>query len=542
MYDRRLKAWNVTKNLSKARKDDIIDMLVESGTWTSDTIPSKARHLDINVNDHAKLIRYVKSRSRSRGASNTPESSPDQSHGRTSARSSASPGASRDLLSPSQEAQSWVVVSRSPDSISVETIIPNKNDQPGMGTALLPAVNPLVLIEDRATIETCPQSTELEPLVQFRPGLPQHNVKFDFVMFPTPTIPHESKSLNVEKLLRSINAYFDANDGVAATPTGQGYDHQVTLGSLPSEHISPSYTFWSELKHGIYLLKVQSSSLAWPALDRACELARITLSNPTTFDFLFLKELFLTLSPVNTRICSRIRTILLQYLSYLAYFNLPPSHPIAVICHELQHDDHDREVSERALSCMLNAIHTYHSQFAGTEMAVKLECSIITLLRRDGELELAAAKARTLFRKCQSQLPMFNGTHQVQSNETAKPLKHARMAATELAHVCVDQGGDAYDEAIEYSLFALTGKMPLFDSIEEWPPSPSDFCCFIQDKKSVHVLEDLAKIYGELGLMGQTLRWLEMAELLASQLYGGAHESTATAHIVEKLEHMRAGD
>lgn len=258
-----------------------------------------------------------------------------------------------------------------------------------------------------------------------------------------------------------------------------------------------------------------------------------------------MKELFLTLSPVNTRSYPLIRVKLLQYLSSLAHFNLNANHPLAVICHELQQDGSSREISEVALECMLHCIRSYGGSGSGDDLqklSSRIDCAAVTLLRRDGQLQLAALRARTLLDRCKRRLAPSSSTAAHVVNDSLS-LNQARMAATELAHVRMDQRGDHYDEAIEQSLFALTGLCVNADTevYTSWRPSPSTFAdeMVICDKKSIHTLEDLAKIYEELKEHAQAVQWLELSENMACSLLGVVTESVATVHIAEKLNNLR---
>jgi len=318
----------------------------------------------------------------------------------------------------------------------------------------------------------------------------------------------------------------------------QSSDQSTTFRSSPHHHSFLKDTFWSELKNGMYMHKVRSLQLAIPALQRACALAPQVLSKSFGFDLNFVKELFSTLSPVNTMVCPDVRRILLQYLSALARDRLTATHPIAVICHELQQDSHDREVSERALTYMLDAVQIYGVDGVSGNVSFDLEKTIVALLRRDKDLEAAARKAQVLCLKALKRLSVCQTAGWY--TDANRELEQARMAATELSHVRIDQRDGQYDEAIKLSIFVLTGDIQ-FTTTDDigWRPSPVDLPEFIKDKRSVYTLEDLAKIYDTLQYRNRAIQWLEQARMLAVELFGNASESTATAHIVEKLEQMR---
>jgi len=546
MYDRRLKAWAITKNLKSDDKQDLINMLVSTGTWVGERLPLKSQQLSVSLKDQAKLVRHLKDRRR------RPSTSPETSPGRCccpgrsppcSQPCGSSPSPVSDLLGP------WTMISLPAEPATPETELSkfitsdyqhlqHHDDAENLAVHYLdpepPMVDCLNAKHARSSLEGNPKSFSDE---SDSAADPQPSSTLNLVLLPAPV--SSRGDLNVEKMLLSIQAYF-----IGCTTAFRCTD-PFSVPPSSHERLAPSYHFWSELKHGIYLLKVQSPELAWPALNKACELAPSVVNKKTSFDFLFLKELFLTLSPVNTRSYPMVRVKLLQYLSSLAQSKLNANHPLAVICHELQQDGSSREISEVALECMLNSIRSCGDYGSGDDLqklASHVECAAITLLRRDGQLQLAALRARTLLDRCKRRLAPLSSTGAYVVNDSLS-LNQARMAATELVHVRMDQRGEHYDEAIEQSLFALTGLCVNSDAeaCPSWPPPPSLFAeeMVIRDKKSIHTLEDLAKVYEELEEHAQAIQWLELSENMACSLLGGVTESVATAHIVEKLNNLR---
>lgn len=491
MYDRRLNMWRVTKNMSSEKKQRMINMLVETGTWTNDASPSKARHVSIDHKDFNKVVRHAKAQNRQRlcrpislsltssearrreiKRANSCDSNSSPFASGTTTKTSTTPRSDLDAFTEGFESQTFACS--------------DSDDNEGFENA-----------------------TESNPI--FLPvALNQH-----------------SGAINVEKMLKNVRIYLDRCSSSKRSVEPSFIDKEGF------EIVCPSDTFWNELKHGIYLLKVKSPGLAWPALDKACDLAPAVMTSRMPADHAFLRELFLTLSPVNTRIFPKIRIVLLQYLSYLACFKLQSTHPLAVICHELQQDQHSREVSELALKCMLSILRAPGSGSNRDETAAfRLECANITLLRRDGQLSLAAAEAKLLYDRCR-----WNFQH----DDSEQATQQLRKAAAELAHVRMDQRGEHYVEAIDLSLLVLTGMLePTVAIGGDFPPHPSDFASFIGDEKSVYALEDLAKIYEELDATDQAIEWLERAEDFACELFGNETVSTATAHIVKKLADLKA--
>lgn len=486
MYDRRLSAWGVSKNISSAKKQKIINMLVETGTWANDISPSKDRHINIDQKDFNKIIRHAKSQRRQRTSK---------------------------------------VISHP----KYTTIVRRRQDTPNESPCSDSASYSSSPKTEPSTPLNCEISSQIEAFEFSSPESDADEVfgitsQSDLIFIPAPPVPYNN-SVNTAKLLQNVNIYIDK-----CRPSKR-YVEPSFIDREGFEIVCPSDTFWLELKNGIYLLKVQSPELAWPALDKACDLAPAVITSKMSAELGFLRELFLTLSPVNTRIFPKIRTVLLQYLSYLSCLKLSPTHPLAVICHELQQDEQSVEVSELALNCMLGTLRATSNLSSQSEAeAFRLECAAVKLTRRDGQLRLAADKARALYDRCLQRLG---------NDDSEQAMQQLRKAATELAHVCMDLRGNSYDEAIDLCLFVLTGMLEPTTSISEFPPHPSDFASFIGDEKSVYTLEDLAKIYEELGATEHAIEWLERAEDLACELFGNQIMSTATAHIVDKLEKLR---
>lgn len=354
-----------------------------------------------------------------------------------------------------------------------------------------------------------------------------------FGPFPPPLLARKDTMIDTKKLLQSIDKYF------ASGTIPLGYEDQLTTYTTSGPDPPPSHEFWANLKRGIYLVKVQSYPLGVPALNKACTLAPVLLASPASFDFHFLRELFLTLSPVTTRSSPDVRTLLLKHLTQFARLKLGAQHPISIICYELQFDNDDREVSEKALICMLNSIRKYCQQSIDiTDMEVRLECSIITLLRRDNDLGAAATQAKALLRKTQQRLPALWNFNQ--TAETIRAMKRARMAATELAHIYMDMSSDQYEEALSLCFFVLTGYPKVVDA---HATTPSSLPLIIHDSKSFHTMEDLAKIYNEVGNVRQAMHWLKQATILGKAIFDPDHAAgmTALAFVAEKMQRLRSG-
>lgn len=339
--------------------------------------------------------------------------------------------------------------------------------------------------------------------------------------------------INVQKLLKGLHVYIST----LMDPTALVPGHPICE-ALPSA----GTRFWSEVGNGIYLLKV-GSELAWYALHKAGKMLDEAFSDPLNLNVKFIREILLTLSPTNTRISPIVRTMFLQLLRRRAGELLGVQHPITMISTELLKDGDEQEVSERGLRCCVDAIYASRGLKDSSTIAMQVECAIIKSHRRGGDLDLAAAEASSLYRKASQRARQLENTldDTKDLNEMCGFMTQARLAATELAHVRMDQRSDHYDEAIQMSVFALTGKEFASHTkvLNEWPPASSSIGGQIEDKAAVSTAEDLAKLCHELGFIDRAIAWLTRAEELAVMSLGGSHSETVTVHIREKLQDLR---
>lgn len=222
--------------------------------------------------------------------------------------------------------------------------------------------------------------------------------------------------------------------------------------------------------------------------------------NPTSF----VQELFSTLSPVNTTKCPAVRLSLLRVFFDLASQTLGRAHPVTIICSELQKDHTSREISERGLSFMIDLLTSTRGM--SYILTVKTHLALIQLLRRSKDYERAGVMARRL---SSSSIALFG----VQSLP-------ARMALRELEHVLMDQ--NEWHQALKVC-FSIVGQPPSAD--ERVEPQ-------YHDEYAIHTMEDVAKIYDNLGRPDSYIAWLERAAKSAYGLFGSC---IATTHIIDKL-------
>lgn len=554
MYDRRFEQWGVKKYLKQATKEEYLKILTQTGAWSGETPPNRERHITLSVSDRAKVERYVKSKSRiskttspkarkrsTRSISNVVST---DFHTLVEVSSTlAEPLADSDLkLSPGivLTRSSSCAASRGAESDDCTTMDKANSDVSDVDD------NPedWVLMNQRAVmaIHGSPQSTGLTYDVlqlisqQWIPRSPGRRMQL----------------FQGDLLFGSITQFVDSL-------------------TLNLEGLAPQRSMWSELSNGIYLHKVESPTLAWKTLHHACDIAWRELSTARAFDFEFLLKLFSTLSAINARACPDVRRLIIQYLRHLASMRLPDAHPVHTICHELQRDDQDETVSERALLCMLDKCSTAagntllsRSQSSRLEaISFMVEKALIALLRRDGQLDAALSRSERLHRKWQERL--LSCVNQVDTLGVDPGelddwlpvalhynniLKHARAAATQLAHVYMAvRSDDAYWAAINLCYFRMYGR-PDCAETETGLAQPDQSLNatamgvgrqLLQDVDSVYALEDLSKIQSELGRHDLSLYHLTRAVQLAKLISSDAETNTVLEHVTDKLVSMHTG-
>lgn len=308
--------------------------------------------------------------------------------------------------------------------------------------------------------------------------------------------------------------------GVITLKLREYYDWQmqnIPEGATPDDFLGlgapePSARYWKTIKDAIYLVKISAGSIqddcrsdqrAWPAFSEAGTLAAKAM---TSQPFDFLRNLFATLSPVNTSARPELRGILLQYLSRVAYTSLSENHPITKICEELQHDEDCQEISRRGLQCMLDI---FNSRLKRSEaITFKLLDSLATLLRRSGEFH---AGLQIITELLKASTPVF-GPDSDQVRQVEGELAHFYMLT------------DDCDLALSHCMSVVTRPQP-----EGSHEEPS----FHKDGISAHAMEDIAEIHQRRGDLEQCIAWLERAASIAIVVWGP--KSVATGHLIDKM-------
>jgi tetratricopeptide (TPR) repeat protein len=319
--------------------------------------------------------------------------------------------------------------------------------------------------------------------------------------------------------------------GVITSKLREYYDWQlnnIPEGVLPDEylgHRSPdeSTRYWNTIKNAIYLVKISAGSAsgsiedpddrpdrrAWSAFSEAGCLAAGAM---TTQPFDFLRNLFATLSPINTSARPELRGILLRFLSSEAQSSLSSNHPITQICKALQQDEGCQEISQRSLQCMLDIFNTRLGR--SRAITFKLLDSLATLLRRSGEYH---AGLEIITELLNSSRPVFGpDSDQVRSVEN------------ELAHFYMLSGEP--DMALSHCMSVIT-KPPTSAAASQDEPT------FYQDGIAAHTMEDIAEIHQRRGDLEQCITWLERAASIALVVWGP--KSIATSHLIDKMTSLQ---
>ena len=468
MYEGQFKKWKLSKYLTQTKRDEILDRVVRD----VQTQPSQPDP-DFSGDDLRKLLRYLKERQiEDESVSESREITPRTRDSSTSCGSSQGEEIEQRLA--------WTELNSHEQLESSESPIFSH----GQRTSAAESYG-----------KDSPNGLEQLAAHHYTNQAPPNEWPCESAS-PLECMPAHvnAESLNLETILRNVHS--------VCARTNLSYSGRFEAPDQVSPNIAGALArFWSELKHGIYLLKISCFDRAFPALYSAGELADGALTdNPLAF----VREIFSTLSPINTATCSGLRVSLLRGFSILASRKLERTDPIVVLCKELQNDGGSQEVSERALSFMIDLLTSIHG--ISYALALKAQTSYICLLRRNKDYARAGNLARRL-------VSSSNSTFGAQS-------RPARLAARELEHVLIDE--EKWHEALEVCHSIVDQQHSSFQLAE---PHRRDEC-------AVYTMEDIAKIYANVGETKSCIAWLTQAANSAWMLWGSC---VATRHIVDKL-------
>ncbi|KAL2158741.1 hypothetical protein VTH06DRAFT_3932 [Thermothelomyces fergusii] len=330
---------------------------------------------------------------------------------------------------------------------------------------------------------------------------------------PAPPMSLDSHMRTLKAITLKLDEYFDWQ----MNNIPPGFCPDKFLERSPDE----SKQYWSEMKNALYLVKLSAGSVedserrpdhrAWSAFAEAGQLATGAM-RAQPFDF--LRNVFATLSPVNTRARPELRAIILQFLAREAQSSLSPNHPIAQICRELLRDENCQEISQRSLRCMLDIFKSRLGR--SRAITFKLNDSLATLLRRSGEYHAGLEIITELLNA--ARLEFGPDSDQVRSVEN------------ELAHFYMLVGD--YDLALSHCMSAVT-RPPSSTAQAQAQGGPT----FYQDGIAAHAMEDIAEIYQRRDDLGQCIAWLERAATIALTVWGP--KAVATGHLIDKMTSLQ---
>ena len=479
MYETNTKDWGLSKYMKRARKDEIICRRIEATQGPSSSSESDLSNEDLRkVNRHAKAIERMRV-----SVEQTGKAMRNLHEGQTSASSASHSGLSTTAGSPEklEGASFWC---SDDDQASAEALVTSSGASPFNTPDS--SLDPLAQNELEGPSITRSSAGSSPVYSEMSCTLPTSLSAMNLHSSPD--------SSNLEIILRSIHvSYADVSLCNDVYSKYQSQETPVTE--------APGTKFWTELKYGIYLLKVSQTNRALPILRKAEDFATEALVQRP---HIFVLEVLSTLSPVNTCVCPNLRISLLRGLSDLASKHIGALHPITILTRELQKGTTYRDVSERGLSfindlftAVLGLSHAY---------TFDAERALVRLLRRGGDNDRA--------------LYMAQQTFAASTSAFGDDSLRARRAGRELEHILMDMGD--WRQALEVCM-TIVGQLETVNGSPE--PQYRDEC-------AVHTMEDIAKIYNRLEDLKSSIAWLKQAAACAWTLWG---TWVATQHIVDKL-------
>ncbi|KAJ9614627.1 hypothetical protein H2200_002764 [Cladophialophora chaetospira] len=469
MFNTRLKQWNICKNYRAEEKEVLAAQIarahLESRSASDLTFKDRPVKLD-------RVLRHL--RAKRRGMTATKKAAKGR---RRSANDEGS----------SSDSSTSVMTQDSGPRVHSNSRYGSRTITPESGTTTSAVLTP-------------PSEPE-------QPDEPYESVNRESIILVTanpgsPLFPPKG-TLNVEVILSQTQAY---------------YLHTVWTNKdgLAGAQDSIAKTFWTNVKTGIYFLKKQSPTLAWPLLNEACAVASDVFSHAP---ILFLTQVFTVLSPVNTTVCPLIRSTLMKYLAGMASIKLKSAqHPLAVILKELSLDNEYGEASEKALNMTLSLL----TQNLGTghSATFAVHRSLITLLRRDRRLALAKQHGEELVETTQC-VAFSRSNLDIETGTASLSMTVLCIALTELIHIHMDLG--------QYALARnLCSTILQNYQLSQGVTYPDD--------RAAYALEDMAEICSRMGDYEAAADWLRQA-LDASGIIRGRQNAT-TEHIRAKLQHV----
>ncbi|KAK4156347.1 hypothetical protein C8A00DRAFT_12697 [Chaetomidium leptoderma] len=512
MYDKRFREWNVFKNINS---DERVRAVRRAQSSVS---PTEQRHREnsFSQEDLRRTIRCA--RTIQQGVRRTSAASPPPTPVETQSTPVPQPGRQArrsisisDLIKQEDDPQSITA-----PGFPSHGKFPQTPFSPVDTPASTPGLSPGSLDEPLREQNNCaalivPGSPD--------PGLDTYKAQLqELFKGPPRAISADLQTRTMGTITLKLREYYDWQ-----------LDH-IPQGILPDDYLGnrssdQSTRYWNTIKHAIYLVKISAGSVedidtrpdrrAWSAFSDSGTLAAGAM---TTQPFDFLRNLFATLSPVNTSARPELRGILLQLLTSEAQTNLSSNHPITQICKELQNDQGCQEISQRSLQCMLDIFNSRLGR--SRAITFKLLDSLATLLRRSGEYQ---AGLEIVTEMLKTSRPAFG-----------PESDQARSVENELAHFYMLT--DNSDAALGHCMSVVT-RPPAPPASASASESLDGEPTFYQDGIAAHAMEDIAEIHQRRGDLEQCITWLERAATIAMAVWGP--KAIATSHLIDKMTNLQ---
>ncbi|KIX96265.1 uncharacterized protein Z520_08043 [Fonsecaea multimorphosa CBS 102226] len=496
MYNTRLNQWNIRKNYRAAEKELLAARITQAHLQNRPVadITFKGRPVKLH-----RVLRHIRDPKRGSGKAGARQSRSQRVQTSTTTRSSDDDESAVDSSassSASDHARDDTMVrvhSRTPDASSATPVESGNTTS----SALTPSSSEAEVEDDG----------DGEPFEMIE----RDELQLDLPALRPPVFPPRD-SLNVDLILHQTRSYYLDVVGSAVAGPADNSHHVVDTTTL----------FWSNVKSGIYFLKKQSPTLAWPLLNDACVLVGDIFAQQQP-PVLFLNSVFTVLSPINTRVYPQMRRTLLRYLARMAAIKLNSrQHPLAVICREMARDNELGEASEAASNLTL-ALFT---QTLGSDhkATFAVHRSLISLLRRAKRLDAAKHQAETLVEATEQALTARSAGMDMDiyhRRPTAVVMTDLCAALTELVHVHMDLGRHAVARALCSSVIKN------YQTIQG---------VHFPDERAAYAMEDMAELSVCLGDRADAVYWLRQALDASCMLRG--EKDAATVHIRDKLRDL----
>ncbi|KAI1738582.1 hypothetical protein F4680DRAFT_424345 [Xylaria scruposa] len=185
----------------------------------------------------------------------------------------------------------------------------------------------------------------------------------DFMQYSIPAPQFRDQFHVTNLIMHSIQQYYSS-------------DNDILKSNFPKDG------FWDEFYQGIYLMKVGSTNRAWPHISQCCELVVSQLRyNPS----MFIIGLLTVLSPVNTALCPSLRIHLIDYIAQQAEGSVGRNHPISVVSRELRKQDQEPLRSDVLVAFLSDQCQKTLGDTH--DLAVVTKRELCAGYRRDGQFE-----------------------------------------------------------------------------------------------------------------------------------------------------------